>query len=148
MKELEKMNDTELKMLLEKIEKEQSNREEERKRMLERKNQYALKTPADSYTFLPSEFYNEVMKLGKTDPVLMEKLKEIKKKCSIKNRPKKEDIYPCPVCGEMMLRPGDFGSEVQIMCDNCDFVAPVKAWSYTVAWDEFHEWLMKEGYLP
>ena len=82
----------------------------------------------------------------------MKKLKEIEAKCQREITPPRGEVYPCPDCGRMFLRPGNFGDswapKYQIICDNCDFEAPVKEQGYEDgAWDVFHEWLVKEGYL-
>lgn len=152
MKDLQKMSNAELENLSKQIEKERSERESEEKRKSDLKEKYALKEPEITFTFLPDKFHKEVMRLGKSDSKLMEQLKEIEKNCQHKNRPLEKDIYPCPICGQMMLRPGNFGDtycrKYRIMCSECDFVAPVKEQSAEyAAWQEFHEWLVREGYL-
>ena len=152
MNELEKMSETKLKEVIEKGNKILAEMEEERRKKKERKQSYSLKTPEDTYTFNVYRFYREAMSLGKTDPELKKKLEEVEKKCYEKEPERPNDVYPCPECGEMTLRAGNFGdgwlSKYQIMCDDCDFVAPTEPmsaeWS---AWDEFHIWLIKNGYL-
>lgn len=117
------------------------------------KKEYSLRTPEDTYTFLYPQFYDLVMTLGANEPELMPKLQEIEKRCKLRNPHKKEKVYPCPECGDMNLRLGDFGSsdfepEYKVMCDTCSFVAPVEAeYSRCDAWENFHQWLVKEGYL-
>ena len=64
----------------------------------------------------------------------------------------KEELYPCPKCGKMSLRIGQFGAyenpKRKVICDNCDFVYPGEyAPNSKEAWKLFHEWLVREGYL-
>lgn len=80
------------------------------------------------------------------------------KSCQHKLPVKKNEIYPCPECGGMTLYAGEFGdyeknygvgkSKQKITCSMCDFVCPAKysdnEWE---AWDGFHKWLEKQGYL-
>lgn len=153
MKEYSQLSDQELASLAEKIQQEQALRDTEKQRKEDLKRTYILHSPKKEYEFLPNKFYHEVMELGKNNPSLMEKLKNIEANCQMEKSIPKEAIYPCPECGTMMLRSGNFGDtfdpKYKILCDNCDFVVPDRGcYSASQAWDKFQRWLIREGYLP
>lgn len=151
--EMRKLSEAELNDLAKTVAETLVQNKKEQEEKIRRKKEYTLRIPEDTYTFLYSSFHERVMKLGESDPELMAKLQEIEKQCKIKNPHKKEKIYPCPECGEMCLRLGIFGDsdfepQYRVMCDNCSFVAPVEETeSQYDAWEDFHAWLEKEGYL-
>lgn len=69
---------------------------------------------------------------------------------------KKEDIYPCPQCGEMALYVGKYGEEdiwgeyrcKRVTCQNCGFEPGINFEETDIdSWDSFHQWLVKNGYL-
>lgn len=147
------MSDAELKEALEKLTEENEKRKREKKELKQRKENYCLKTPEPKYEILYQKFYKEIMELSKKQNQItnieIEKVKDI---CIRKLPVPETDIYPCPECGKMMLRAGNFGTnfneQYKILCDNCGFVMPVRYRNYEVeAWEAFHEWLVKEGYL-
>lgn len=148
-----KMSEKELRALTKAANKALSDIESKKKELLKKKREYSLVTPEPTYTFSYRRFHNLVMEFGQKDLKILKELQEIEKKCNDQDPYKKEDIYPCPECGRMDLYTGEFGSsswfpEYKITCGTCDFTAPVKAMSEGHdAWDSFHEWLVKEGYL-
>lgn len=123
------------------------------KKLKKKKEQYFLHTPEEHYTMSYPLFYAKVMDLGADNPELNKQLLAIQDSCIIKLPHKKEDVYPCPVCGELSLYAGNFGEmqefpEYKITCSNCDFIAPTElTFEENSAWTYFHAWLVKEGYL-
>lgn len=87
-------------------------------------------------------------------PVDANVLEEIKNKSSEAEPLDYSKIYRCPKCGKLdVLYPGMFGSDGEIRvyaigCSNCHFnLADTLRSSHWAAWEDFHEWLIKNGYL-
>lgn len=151
--DLNKLSEKDLKALAAEANGRLTEIEAERQKLLERKRNYALVSPEPTYTFAYRKFHKLIIELANNDPALREKIDEIENICNEKDPPNKEEVYPCPECGDMALYPGNFGNDswspgYQITCSTCDFTAPVKPmFEEHDAWYEFHEWLVKEGYL-
>lgn len=127
----------------------------EKRRRAELKKNYALKE-------VPSIFHINQSRLGfyiqkhfvedgqKT--LTKEVFDGYLKKSTDEIKPKREEVYPCPLCGEYNLRVGNFGDtfapRIAVTCDNCEFVMKKKTdGKEYYAWELFHEWLVKHGYL-
>ena len=147
------MSDAELKEALEKLTEENEKRKREKEELRQRKINYQLRTPEPQYEILYRKFYEEIVKLThKKNQITSLEIEKVKDMCIRKLPVLEKDVYPCPVCGEMTLRAGnyctDFDEQYKILCDNCDYIVPGKyERSGTEAWEAFHAWLVKEGYL-
>lgn len=126
----------------------------EKRRKAELKKNYALKeipsTHKVDYARLGRSAYmwfkdhQEPLGSGTYDALLEASTDEIK--------PNREDVYPCPLCGNFSLRVGNFGDtyapRIAVCCESCDFVVKKKTdGKEYYAWEIFHEWLVKHGYL-
>ena len=72
---------------------------------------------------------------------------ELRKQCSYEVGPEKEEIYCCPWCGNTSLRVGNWSYKYAVTCDACDFGINKKDDTVIGAWQSFHNWLIKNGYL-
>lgn len=154
--DLKSMDEKQLKILAKEANKCLAEIEEERRILAERKKNYTLVVPEEKYEFYANKFHRLVMDLARTDLdcplVIKDKIKAIEEECNIVQPNHLEECYPCPHCGEMDLRAGNYGDDYnpkyKIACDSCSFTAPVKS-GYTEhdAWESFHQYLIKNGYL-
>jgi len=128
----------------------------EKRRKAELKKNYALKE-------VPSVFHINQSRLGfyiqkhfvedGQETLTKEVFEEYLKKSTDEIKPKREEVYSCPYCGEYTLRVGDFGDNIYspkraVTCENCDFTVKKKTdGKEYYAWEIFHEWLVKHGYL-
>lgn len=127
---------------------------EARRRKAELKKNYALRK-------VPSTFRLDQAKLGRSvvmwfknhqEPLDSGTFDALVEGCTDEIKPKREEVYPCPLCGEFNLRVGNFGDtfapRIAVTCDNCEFVMKKKTdGKEYYAWELFHEWLVKHGYL-
>lgn len=146
------LND-QLKQINEQLENLQKQKEEESRR----KAEYHLAQAEPKYNedfHRMWSFVEEVVAGGGT--VNAGNIEEIHKKGLIKLPTTNEEVYPCPKCGRLSLFVGDFGAadtlgeyrKRKVCCENCDFEPDVKyETNYSDAWDSFHNWLIKNGYL-
>lgn len=157
---LSEMTEKELKELSRKTDARLKEIKKEREAKELRKKNYALATPEP-------EFHTDYEKAWKTicdrvnsggGKLTENDLKMIWRDSSYQLPIKKEEVYPCPECGKMSLYAGEYGdydriygtgkSKQKITCSCCDFVCPAKASETEYdAWDMFHRWLVKKGYL-
>ena len=128
--------------------------ESEERRKAELKKNYALKE-------VPSTFKLDQARLGRSvvmwfkdhqEPLDSGTFNALVEGCTDEIKPKREEIYPCPLCGHFNLRVGNFGDSyaprLAVTCDSCDFVVKKKTdGKEYYAWEVFHEWLIKHGYL-
>ncbi|MEE1504314.1 MAG: hypothetical protein UGF89_08755 [Acutalibacteraceae bacterium] len=126
----------------------------EKRRKAELKKNYALKE-------VPSTFKLDQARLGRSvvmwfkdhqEPLDSGTFNALVEGCTDEIKPKREEVYPCPLCGEFSLRVGNFGDtfapRIAVTCDNCEFVMKKKTdGKEYYAWEVFHEWLVKHGYL-
>ena len=137
--------------------KEIKDKREDKKR---RKKQYALITPKPQYH---TNYYKlwEIVKdtVNNGGAVNAGNIEEIYYKGQEQERIPMEDIYPCPECGAVgSLSVGEYGdhdscwgtgkSKKRITCSRCSFVCTAKHQSNDWdAWEQFHDWLIRKGYL-
>jgi len=126
----------------------------EKRRKAELKKNYALKK-------VPSTFKLDQARLGRSvvmwfkdhqDPLDSGTFNAIVDGCTDEIKPDRSEIYSCPYCGAFNLRVGNFGDgwspRLAVTCDSCDFVVKKKTdGKEYYAWEIFHEWLVKHGYL-
>lgn len=147
------VSDAELIEALEKLTEENEKRKREKEELRQRKINYQLRTPEPPYEILYRKFYEEIVELThKKTQITSLEIEKVKDMCIRKLPVPETDIYPCPECGEMTLRAGNYGTDFEeqyrILCDNCDFIVPGKyERSELEAWETFYAWLVKEGYL-
>lgn len=129
--------------------------EAEKKRKAELKKNYALKEVPSTYKVDYARLGMEIEKFFKEPSQVILDISsfyELRKCCTNEIKPKREEVYPCPLCGEFNLRVGNFGDNwcprIAVLCDSCDFVVKKKTnGKEYYAWELFHEWLVKHGYL-
>ena len=129
--------------------------DEEKARKQKIKENYVLKD-------VSSVFQTDYEKLGKKienyfkEPtqILLDvsSFYELCKESTNEIKPKKEEIYNCPECGQTRLRLGEFSGaynppKYAVLCDICDFTMDKKEDSEKNAWHAFHKWLIENGYL-
>lgn len=128
----------------------------EKRRKAELKKNYALKN-------VPSTYRVDYARLGvkienffkEPSEVILDisSFHELRKCCTDEIKPNRSEVYSCPYCGEYALRVGDFGDNMfspkrAVTCENCDFTVKKKTdGKEYYAWEIFHEWLVKHGYL-
>ena len=126
----------------------------EKRRKAELKKNYALKK-------VPSTFKLDQARLGRSvvmwfkdhqDPLDSGTFNTLVEGCTDEIKLKREEIYPCPLCGDFNLRVGNFGDSyaprLAVTCNSCDFTMKKKTdGKEYYAWEAFHEWLVKHGYL-
>lgn len=127
----------------------------EKRRKAELKKNYALKE-------VPSTFKLDQARLGRSvvmwfkdhqEPLDSGSFNALVEGCTDEIKPKREEVYSCPYCGEYSLRVGDFGDNMYnpkraVTCEDCDFTIKKKTdGKEYYAWEIFHEWLVKHGYL-
>ena len=128
----------------------------ERRRKAELKKNYAIKHVPSTYKVDYARLGIKIEEFFKEPSVVIldiSSFHELRKRCTDEIKPKREEIYPCPLCGEFDLRVGNFGDSSfnpknAVMCESCDFVIKKKTDGKDYyAWEIFHEWLIKNGYL-
>lgn len=127
----------------------------EKRRKAELKKNYALKEVPSTYRVDCARLCVKLEEFFKEpSEVILDKSSfyELRKRCTDEIKPKREEIYPCPLCGDFNLRVGNFGDSyaprLAVTCDSCDFVVKKKTdGKEYYAWEVFHEWLVKHGYL-
>lgn len=126
----------------------------EKRRKAELKKNYALKE-------VPSTFELDHARLGRSvvmwfknhqEPLDSGTFNALVDGCTDEIKPNRSEIYSCPHCGEFNLRVGNFGDgwnpRIAVTCDSCEFVVKKKTdGKEYYAWEVFHEWLVKHGYL-
>lgn len=126
----------------------------EKRRKAELKKNYALKE-------VPSTFKLDQARLGRSvvmwfkdhqEPLDSGTFNALVEGCTDEIKPDRSEVYSCPYCGAFNLRVGNFGDEwsprIAVTCDSCDFVVKKKTdGKEYYAWEVFHEWLVKHGYL-
>lgn len=126
----------------------------EKRRKAELKKNYALKE-------VPSTFKLDQARLGRSvimwfkdhqEPLDSGTFNALVEGCTDEIKPNRSEVYSCPYCGAFNLRVGNFGDEwsprIAVTCDSCDFVVKKKTdGKEYYAWEVFHEWLVKHGYL-
>ena len=128
--------------------------ESEERRKAELKKNYALKE-------VPSTFKLDQARLGRSvvmwfkdhqEPLDSGTFNALVEGCTDEIKPDRSEIYSCPYCGDFNLRVGNFGDSyaprIAVTCGSCDFVMKKKTdGKEYYAWEIFHEWLVKHGYL-
>lgn len=126
----------------------------EERRKAELKKNYALKE-------IPSTYKVDQAMLGRSvihwfednkKPLDTATFDTLVKACTNEIKPRREEVYPCPLCGDFNLRVGNYGDSfaprLAVGCDSCEFVMKKKTdGKEYYAWEIFHEWLVKHGYL-
>ena len=126
----------------------------EKRRKAELKKNYALKE-------VPSTFKLDQARLGRSvvmwfkdhqEPLDSGTVNALVEGCTDEIKPRKDEIYPCPLCGRFYLRVGNFSdgytARYAVTCATCDFTMKKKTdGKEYYAWEVFHEWLVKHGYL-
>lgn len=128
---------------------------EERRRKTELKKNYALKE-------IPSELKVNYVRLGikvkkhfetPAQTILdITTFDKLLRESTDKIEPDRSKVYSCPYCGDFNLRVGNYGDffapRLAVACDSCDFkVKKETDGKEYYAWEIFHEWLVKNGYL-
>ena len=134
--------------------------DKEKQEKIRRKKAYALIQPKPKYVPNYVRFYNTVREtVSKGGAVNAENIDEICGKCQSEVTISKDQIYPCPQCEKIgVLHVGEFGdydpysgigkSQKRVCCSCCDFVCNTKYQETDFdAWESFHEWLIRHGYL-
>lgn len=129
--------------------------ESERKRKAELKKNYALKDVPSKFEFRPLWLGNLVKGWFEQNPncsMPVEVYNKLMKDSTEEVKPERSEVYSCPYCGDFNLRVGNFGDSyaprIAVTCDSCDFVVKKKTdGKEYYAWEVFHEWLVKHGYL-
>lgn len=129
--------------------------ENEERRKIELKKNYTLKDVPSTYEVNYARLGLKIEEFFKepSEVILdISSFYELRKRCTNEIKPLREDIYPCPICGKFTLRVGCFGDDYTpkkaVCCDSCDFVMKKKTYGKDYyAWENFHEWLVKHGYL-
>ena len=127
----------------------------EKRRKAELKKNYTLKAVPSTYRVNYARLGIKIEEFFK-DPsqVIMDisSFYELRKRCTDEIKPRREEVYPCPLCGDLNLRVGNFGDtfapRIAVTCESCDFTMKKKTDGKDFyAWELFHEWLVKHGYL-
>ncbi len=130
--------------------------EGEKRRKAELKKNYALKDIPSKFEFRPSWLGNLVKGWFEQNPncsMPVEIYNKLMKDSTEEIKPKRSEIYSCPYCGKFNLRVGNFGMNEYsvrnaVCCESCDFEVKKKvSGKEYYAWEIFHEWLIKHGYL-
>ena len=131
-------------------------RDKEEARRKKIKSDYQLEKFEYNWRINHYAFYNKVRESVASgipvDTVVLEKILEGSSEAEPLDYSK---IYRCPECGEIeTLYPGVFESahndlsRYAITCNNCNFNLASDPYSTQwAAWDAFHEWLIRNGYL-
>ena len=133
-----------------------SNISEEKTRMKALKENYSLKdipsTFEIDYEKLVKEIENHFKKPRQFE-LHISSFYKFSEQCSQEVKPEKEKIYCCPWCGHFSLRVDKQrslitgNSNYAIVCDACNFKIKEKDDTVIDAWQSFHNWLIKNGYL-
>lgn len=126
----------------------------EEKRKAELKKNYALKEIHSTYKVDQAMLGRSVIHWFEDNkkPLDIATFDTLVKACTNEIKPKREEVYPCPMCGNFTLSVGWFGDayapKKAICCDSCDFEIKKKTYGKDYySWEIFHEWLVKHGYL-
>ena len=128
--------------------------DEEKARIKALKKNYALKDVPSTWQVNYENLGEKIEKFFKEPAQILldvSSFYELRKQCSYEIPPSKTELYCCPECGDNSLRVGEYGGynnpKYAVTCDSCDFIMEKKEWSETEAWETFHKWLIKNGYL-
>ena len=127
----------------------------EKRRKAELKKNYALKDVPSTYKVDYARLCVKIEEFFKEhSEVILDRSSfyELRKRCTDEIKPKREEVYPCPLCGDFNLRVGNYGDSwsprLAVTCDSCDFTMKKKTdGKEYYAWEAFHEWLVKHSYL-
>lgn len=151
---IDNLTEEELKMLHEMTQTEIASIEEEKARKRALKKSYSLKDVPSTFKVNQSRlgFYTlEWFQKEQQETMSKDIFEKLLKQSTDETKPKKEDIYACPECGEHYLRVGRFGDswvdKYAVTCDSCNFTMKKMETSQWDAWATFHKWLVKNGYL-
>ena len=154
------MSEQELHEVANDIQKRLEDIKEGKEELKRRKKEYALIKREPEYELDYVAFWELVIKMieqGKS--VDSSNIDEINKKSQRRDSIPTNEIYPCPKCGKIgALYVGEFGdydpymgtgkSRKKVICSCCDFESNGKYQETDYdAWDTFHDWLVKQGYL-
>lgn len=146
----------ELKKEAEEIQEKLDQIEKERAEKRRIKAEYALVPYEPKYEVNYYSLWNSIKELVEQGGALdKSNIEGIYKKACYRLPVKKEEIYPCPECGEIgSLYVGEFGdpymcdSKKKVTCQHCGFTCPGEYMTADyAAWEVFHNWLIKRGYL-
>ena len=118
------------------------------------KDAYSLKDVPSTYETYYSSLGTKIKEYFKNPEhtVLgVELFNDLLEQCTFEVKPKREEIYSCPWCGDDNLALGHWGDNWQhkyaVYCRSCKFEIKKKESNQTDAWETFHMWLQKNGYL-
>lgn len=150
MKDLKDCSEKELKDIIknanQRIDEIEKAKEEERKR---KENYHLIELPP-KYDINYEGFYDSIMGMdfGEENN---KRIQEIAKEFTFEISTSKEDIFPCPVCGETSLYIADYSDYLKyryrICCGCCDFATDKEFDNEYDVWYNFAKWLVKNGYL-
>lgn len=144
------LTEKELKSIIKNANKRIDEIEKEKEIKRQRKLNYHLVQLPKKYDINYRAFYENVIKL-EFDENTKTAIKNIAENVKFEILPKKTEIFPCPVCGEMELYVSDYLDidlhRYHISCGNCNFSMAEECSSEKDAWYAFTEYLVKEGYL-
>ena len=152
----DEMSEKELKKAAQIIQERLDEAEKERAKKQRIKEEYALADYEPEYEVNYYRLWNSIKELVEQGGAVdKSNIDEIYKNACDSLPLKKEKIYPCPKCGEIgYLYVADFGEpymcdyKKKITCQHCGFTCPGKHQTNDYdAWDVFHNWLVKKGYL-
>ena len=151
---IDSLTEEELKMLNEMTQAEIASIEEEKARKQALKKSYSLKDAPSTFKVDQSRlgFYTlEWFQKEQQEILPKDMFEKFLNKSTNEIKPKKEEIYACPECGEYNLRIGCFSEgwvdKYAVTCDSCDFTIDKMESAHWDAWETFHKWLVKNGYL-
>ena len=125
----------------------------EKAKRLRKKREYHLTNIEKTYHVNYSLLYSKMTEFFKyNEEMSVSRFNEIVDYCMIEDHIDKNKIYPCPECGEHSLYVGNFGDNFypkqKVTCSMCDFTCSAKeAYTEYDAWDNFHNWLVRNKYL-
>lgn len=144
----------ELKELAEASQARLENIESEERRKAELKKNYALKEIPSTHEVIQARLGRSVIHWFEDNkkPLDTATFDTLVKACTYEIKPRREEVYPCPLCGDFNLRVGNYGDSFAprfaVGCDSCEFVMKKKTDGGEYhAWEIFHKWLVKHGYL-
>ena len=156
--DLEIMSESDLKHAKKQIEKRLEAVKKEKEETARKKAEYHLIEPPSKYEENFEKMWRQVRQIiadgGAVDSGNIEEIY----RAGLRLIPAdKEDVYPCPQCGKMTLIVDDYGSVdllgdyrlKRVACQSCNFEPEDIKFenTYADAWDSFHQWLVKNGYL-